>query len=275
MIQKPPTLNDYFTNWKTGKGIFYYLSIQSAPWEMSVDSKSLDMLYHGNTSGSKYISPLVENIALNPISDSDGDILAECAMAMFGNDWSRLWTALQTEYNPLENYNSKEVMTDNKTVYEYGKTNTRTDDLVHTFGKSTTRTDDLTHTDTGTDTETPNITNTVENSVYGFNSTSYVPSSKETTTTNGNNTTERDHTLKDTGTVVNADSGSDKDTGTVQYADTGSDTQTNSYTMTRQGNIGVTTSQQMLESEYELRKRNYFRDVVFADLDKLLTLNIY
>ena len=42
----------------------------------------------------------------------------------------------------------------------------------------------------------------------------------------------------------------------------------------RTGNIGVTTSQQMLESEYELRKKHYFEQV-FRDVDNFLTLKIY
>ena len=43
----------------------------------------------------------------------------------------------------------------------------------------------------------------------------------------------------------------------------------------RSGNIGVTTSQQMLQSERELWIWNFFRDVVFPDLDSVLVLGIY
>lgn len=45
-------------------------------------------------------------------------------------------------------------------------------------------------------------------------------------------------------------------------------------TMTRSGNIGVTTSQQMIESERELWNWNFF-NVVFEDLNELLTLKVY
>lgn len=47
-----------------------------------------------------------------------------------------------------------------------------------------------------------------------------------------------------------------------------------SHTLKRSGNIGVTTSQQMLESEYELRKRNFFEQV-FKDIDKVLVIDTY
>ena len=48
----------------------------------------------------------------------------------------------------------------------------------------------------------------------------------------------------------------------------------NDRELTRHGNIGVTTTQQMLTSEIELRQWNYFNGV-FNDIDTLLTLSIY
>lgn len=242
-------LNEVFPEWKIGKGIFYYLSTLTPPWQESNDSLELDLTYHGGHSGNKITSPFVDNIVSDDmIIDTDRDNIASCAMAIYGDNWKRMWDALQAQYEPIENYSMIETMTDNKTV--------------HTYGKSTTRTDDLSHARTGTDTRTPSLTVTTDNSVYGFNSgATPSPSSKVTDTTTGSDATQYGNTLKDTGTVTNADSGEDTDT--------------NNYTLKRSGNIGVTTSQQMLESEYELRKKNYFGDVVFADLDKLLTLSIY
>lgn len=43
---------------------------------------------------------------------------------------------------------------------------------------------------------------------------------------------------------------------------------------TRTGNIGVTTSQQMLESEIKLRQYNFINQI-FNDIDKILCLSIY
>lgn len=70
-------------------------------------------------------------------------------------------------------------------------------------------------------------------------------------------------------------SGETTRTGSVTDRDSGEDTHTRNYTLTRSGNIGVTTSQQMLQSERDLWKWNFFRDVVFPDLDQILTLRIY
>ncbi len=67
-------------------------------------------------------------------------------------------------------------------------------------------------------------------------------------------------------------SGSDID----ENAAGGSDTREHSYTLTRHGNIGVTTSQQMIESERNLWVLwQYFYDVVFPDINRVLTLSIY
>ena len=46
-------------------------------------------------------------------------------------------------------------------------------------------------------------------------------------------------------------------------------------TLTRSGNIGVTTSQQMIESERQLWLWNFFQNVVFKDICSALTLSIY
>lgn len=59
---------------------------------------------------------------------------------------------------------------------------------------------------------------------------------------------------------------SDTDTGT-------STTEEGERTLTRSGNIGVVTSQQMIQSELDLRRQN-FADILFRDLDKLLNLEV-
>lgn len=82
-----------------------------------------------------------------------------------------------------------------------------------------------------------NVDTTATNSVYGFNSTEAVPAS----TTEGN---------------TSGASGN------------------NERILTRSGNIGVTTSQQMIESEIELRKNNFI-EIMFNDIDSVLALEIY
>ena len=44
--------------------------------------------------------------------------------------------------------------------------------------------------------------------------------------------------------------------------------------LTRKGNIGVTTTQQMINSELELREYNFI-ETIYSDIDSILTLKIY
>ena len=48
----------------------------------------------------------------------------------------------------------------------------------------------------------------------------------------------------------------------------------NKRELTRSGNIGVTTSQQMLESELQLRKYNFYEEL-YKDVNSVATLSIY
>lgn len=57
--------------------------------------------------------------------------------------------------------------------------------------------------------------------------------------------------------------------------DSGRQDGTTTRTLTRSGNIGVTTAQQMIESQRDLLLWDYFYKIVFPDIDKILTLSIY
>lgn len=49
----------------------------------------------------------------------------------------------------------------------------------------------------------------------------------------------------------------------------------NEEVLTRHGNIGVTTSQQMLESEIVLREKHNLIEMIFKDIDSVLCLKVY
>lgn len=108
------------------------------------------------------------------------------------------------------------------------------------------------HTETNVDMTVSGNANSQSN-IYGFNTTSEdgVPNASA----NGNNST---RTFGD-------DEGN--------YSDV-TDTETGTKRLVRNGNIGVTTSQQMLEQELEIRK-NLIEEIMFEDVDKILTLDIY
>lgn len=257
-------LNDVFPGWVTGAGIFGTLQTFSVPWADENISAALDMEYHGNLSGEKFISPLVEKIRSGEIlTETEKTALATAILAVYGVNWGKQWQTRSLEYNPIENYSMVEQMTNDETVSAYGKTRTRTNNLSHT------KTGNETDTPNITETQTPDLSNASESLVHGFNSTTGVPTGSQTQKATGTNTNTR------TGTETRQYNVTDADTGTQTDNDGGQDTQTRNYKLTRSGNIGVTTSQQMIESERALWVWNFFRDVVFPDVDRILTLQIY
>lgn len=252
----------------TGGGIFSTLQSLDPPWADEDIALQLDLAYYGNFSGGKVVSPLIDRLlTASKLTTLDMATLAGVLMATNKERWTREWATRSAEYNPIENYNMTEEMQDDETVTEYGRTHTRTDNLSH----SETRTDNLTRTIDNQEITTPNLTSTSQQATRGFNSNLDVNTDKETATNTGTNRVDTDGTEHNTGTQGTTGS----DTGTQTDADTGSDTSTRNYTLTRSGNIGVTTSQQMLQSERDLWMWSYFYDVVFPDVDDVLTIPVY
>ena len=326
-------LNDVFSNGLTGYGIFTALNaIKSAPWasDESISNLSLDIEYFGNISGGKIVSPLIDRIVEgDTISNSEIAKISNIIISMYYQKWGKLYDTLNFEYNPIENYDMLEIMTNDITAVQYGKTITRTNNLTHsktgtetetpnttetrtdnlahsktgteteTPNTTETRTDNLTHSKTGsdtttyntTDTDTPNLTNATGNKIFGFNSALGVDSDSQNSSTTGTDTKTKTGTDQktyntqdsDTGTQTLAKTGTDQktyntqdtDTGTQADAETGTDTHTRNYRLSRSGNIGVTTAQQMITQEREIRMWDFFHSVVFPDVDRVLTIPIY
>ena len=285
-------LREAFPDWTTNT-IFDH--IQNPPWPSNATA-SLNLEYFGNRSGGKIVSPLVDYLCDGqPLTTPKIAMLATDISNMFKANWTKQYATLSAQYNPIQNYDMTETLSNDVKTVEYGHTNIRTDDLTHTRTDdlthtqtddlTITRTDDLTHTKNGTETQTPDLTDSTDNAVYGFNSSDAVPTGQQQRTSTGTNETEYDLTDTDSGTVTTTDSGTVTNTdegtvtnteeGTVTDAESGTDTHRHSYTLTRSGNIGVTTSQQMIEAERDLWMWNFFRDVVFPDVDKVLTIKIY
>ena len=283
-------LTEAFPNWLIGEGIFSELSKLSVPW--STNSIYLDLEYFGNHSGDKIISPLVSKLLVDGKLNSDSITrLASIIFSLNGDNWSRLYSALQEEYKALQNYNGDETRT-------VTTTDTGTDTFSHTGSESSTLNDSSSNTRTGSESlessgsDSLSKTGTVgsqgsnlsDNNVFGFNSSSSVPSdnsnSSNESTDTYNLSDKTSYGKKDTKVYNNvSDSGSRESTNTVSNESSDTETkdlQTNtSETLHREGNLGVTTSQQMLESEFELRMNYRFFDVVFADVDKTLALQLY
>lgn len=159
------------------------------------------------------------------------------AIGLWSRKWSRTFTkwaeALAIEYNPLENYDRKEDYTD--TLNKGIKT-------------ETTRNGNNTRTFNNTDTTTPRTTYTEETQVSAFDSSTYQPSQQVTTTPTG-----LGDTLAHSGTIKDASGEGTK----------GSETENNKtiHDGRIHGNIGVTTSQQMLEAELSISEWNLYEHI--------------
>lgn len=265
-------LNDVFENWATGDGIFTDLDSLSPPWKNSEDTsantqliKNLNMAYHGAHSGDKNISPIVYKFLTSEDTGTRSK-LANIIYTMFADKWSKLWDALEIEYNPIENYS----MTETETPAEITHTMTPAETTETVTPAETTET--LTPPET-TETTKPAKTIT-ENEISAFNSSGYSDNEKTTIAGDDDNKGTSEFEVDTAGT--NKFEVDTAGTTKLEVDTAGSDVLTvqNDRELTRSGNIGVTTSQQMLQSEIELRKWLYYQNV-FNDIDTILTLSIY
>lgn len=175
--------------------------------------------------------------------------------------------ALQLEYDPISNYDRIEETTtthdgsfnkngsnSNNTEGSQTGDNTRTNDL--------TRTDDLTQTNnlTGTD----NTTTTGQ--ITGYNSATFENKDKQVIDNDSTNTGTIKNTgsVKDSGTVKDESSNSYSNSETGSNSENGTDTYSDNIKSRIKGNIGVTTSQQMLQSELDIARFNIYEQI--ADL---------
>lgn len=167
----------------------------------------------------------------------------------------------------------------------YGKTDTRTDNDLTTTNSVSAYNVAASYTPSGRSVSTGSQTNVGSgtDSIAHTGTSTLTKTGTDTTTKEGTdtltyNTSETDagtDTMTHTGSDTMTYNTSDTDTGTQTDTESGTDTHTRNYTLRRHGNIGVTTSQQLLQSERELWLWNYFRNVVFPDVDRVLTSPIY
>lgn len=183
------------------------------PWLTDDNAEMLDELYYLQHSGEKCISRYYERYIKMEDDGIVNDCLSKIAqqiMLKFGDKWNRLYDVFVSEqYKPLENYDMKEKETPNLTR-----------------------------------TKNVNVKTTVNNDVYGFNSSTPVPTTKSETS---GDKLENEEEEKNTGT----------------------------RDLERHGNIGVTTSQQMLQSELDLRNAYNFYNDIMCDVDTMLCLLVY
>lgn len=226
-------LNKVFTDY-VNNGIFTFLNNLDVPWKSLNIFKQLNLTYHGNHSGKKEVSPMIDSLIVEEaLTDNDKTLIAMSIFSIFSVKWQKLYATLSLEYKPLENYDMQET---EKTTGNIENT----DSVNGTINTSVNN--------------KQNSSSNKTSSLYGFNSDNDVNSDKDNVTD--------DSTITETGETKEV-----KDKINMNNS-------TEDRTLTRHGNIGVTTSQQMLQSEIQLWQWTFFNDV-FKDIDTILTIQTY
>lgn len=171
--------------------------------------------------------------------------------------WEELYKTTQYEYNPIWN---KDGIVKELETRDLKGTNYHTD--------NTDRVDNLTDKNTRDfqDKETRDLDDDTLNSVYGFNSSSEAPNEKVHTDYNGTDT--MDHTGTDT-----MDHTGRQDIDRT-YDEKTSDTGTVKHERVEQGNIGLTSTQQLIKEQREVVKINLM-DIIIDDFQKRFCLGVY
>lgn len=190
----------------------------------------------------------------------------------WSNKWERTFTkwveALAIDYDPLYNYDRTEEVTDTESTDTTGtETSTSTQDSTATKSGTTEDSGTSTSTTSGSTTNTPAETST-ENTVSAYNSDSYQPANKSSSTVDTAGSTTDTHTTTTSATASSTSTETDTQntTGSGTQNTTGNTEREYTHTARMYGNIGVTTSQQMLEAELEIARWNMYSHIadIFA-----------
>lgn len=208
------------------------------------------------------------------------------------------------EYNPIWNVDGTETTDTTRTPnITHGKTGTDTtttetkNNQTITADKETKNNQSITNNTTiknnqsQTVTETPNTAKENNKGVTSYDSATFNDSEKTVEKLTGNTKTVTDYSgTADTENTTTSYSGNaDKETTTTTYSgnadtvttnytagvtETETGTDTTNTTVTRQGNIGVTSTQNLIKQEREIANLNIIYDYI-NDLSRFIFLNIY
>lgn len=224
-------------------GIFSTLITQNDAWyENAAD---ICNIYYIHRSGNKTISPLyeryIELLKTHPYTTKTAEqIVGEVVRGKFINKWNKVYTSLvETEYSPVDDFSRNEQINAEDT---------------------TTNTYNTTITDDGTTAvkETVARDGVDDDRIYGFNTVEPVGDTKSlsnstvTTTANAN-----DNTTHNTETK------------------TGTDSKSHNVDESKNINGRNTSAQELIMKELDLRNREVFFDIMFKDIDSIVTLAIY
>lgn len=192
--------------------------------------------------------------------------------------WNRIYHAAQLEYNPIENYDRYETEQSGNTRQHSGvdSTSESVQGSSVTDGENT-RTISNTNTTSSSNQGSGSDSQTTTNEITAFDSNALVTHDRSATTgqnsstltQSGTETQNGTDTLTDDTTVTNTES----KTGSFTHGEKIADTAARESHI--HGNIGVTTSQQMLQSELEISEKLNVYDYIVQEFKRRFCILVY
>lgn len=233
--------------------------------------------YYLTHSSNKTISPAYEKLRqmyeINPsLPDSADYKIGRIIRAKFSDKWNRIYdTLIRETYSALDSESYTETL-----IGKNQNTDTHNLNKVKTGNNSDTTTFDTTVNDSGSKSFKEIVTNNsnTNEKVYGFNSSTAVNDSEtgdtSTETTEGaSNDNKTENTSKKTGTEATKFNRNESEgtTGTVT-----TDITLNETKQIQGRNVSPSD---LIQKELDLRNKNIFYNIVYDDIDSILTLQIY
>lgn len=168
-----------FPNYSTSDSLFQKMVTWGAPWD-SVVAQSMDMAYFTMYSGIKTATQFVFLNSNNGVANVSA--ISKILWDIYGLNWKKLWDAMNSEYNPINNYDVDETV---ETERNSDRNIVRSDSSSGTVDETQKQTNSENGTENVVSKE--NSTNTLahghlvtkdvtaDNYNYGFNSTEKVP----------------------------------------------------------------------------------------------------
>lgn len=201
-----------------------------------------------------------------------------------GGKYQRMISAAKATYNPIHNVDATETYTDVRTPdlqkeLTLNTTTAMTDTRSSTLTLNTTTSSSINQTRTTTDTPN-NLKSTNTHSVNPYDDTGYHEESKDESIQTGSTQqtesyTGNPDTTQNTGTNTTQNSGGTSTTNTGTNTETDTGTETVEHNSRRYGNIGVTSSQKLVNEELDLADRLNIFKVIEQDIAAKLFLQVW
>lgn len=182
--------------------------------------------------------------------------IAAMVYAKNAKKYAMLLDVYDVEYNPIDNVDAHETFTD-----------TRTPDITRSSSSSGSSSSEVKNNQSRTTTDTPNdYKTTTEISKNPYDNPGYTPETKQETTDSGSRTTTETFSgAADTSTATSTGSSSSTETGTETIV----------HTAYRHGNIGVTSTQQLITQQIELAPKMNILSIIFGDLIDAVCIEVW